>query len=175
MPELWKQIPQHPRYEASTHGRIRSWATNNPRARRSAPRVLQPLDGRYLRVKLAGKKYSVHRLVLLTFRGLPEPGEEGSHGNGNRHDNRLGNLAWETKKRNNQRKREHGTQCCGATTGTSKLTETQVLEIRQRYAVGGVLQRELGVRYGVDQRTISTIVTGVAWQHLKPQDALPGQ
>lgn len=39
-----------------------------------------------------------------------------------------------------------------------KLTDVQVEEIRTRYAAGGIMQKELGVEYGVTQSQISYIV-----------------
>ncbi|QJY46687.1 HNH endonuclease [Pseudonocardia broussonetiae] len=41
-----------------------------------------------------------------------------------------------------------------------KLTDAQVLELRARYAAGGVLQRELGDEYGIGQSYVSTLVRG---------------
>ncbi|MGE3267177.1 MAG: hypothetical protein AB7P40_00420 [Chloroflexota bacterium] len=50
--------------------------------------------------------------------------------------------------------------------GGARLTESQVREIRQRYAAGGITQVALGREYGVAQMTISGIVTGREWQHV---------
>lgn len=48
------------------------------------------------------------------------------------------------------------------------LSEKQVIEIYTKYGGGasGVTQKSLGLEYGVNQVTISTIVTGKAWKHL---------
>jgi DNA-binding XRE family transcriptional regulator len=48
----------------------------------------------------------------------------------------------------------------------SKLTDAQVLEIRQVYARGGISQTELGKSYGVGHTTISYVVNKRAWRHL---------
>jgi hypothetical protein len=42
----------------------------------------------------------VHRMVLLAFRGEPEPGQEGCHNNSQPTDNRLSNLRWDTHSNN---------------------------------------------------------------------------
>jgi predicted XRE-type DNA-binding protein len=46
----------------------------------------------------------------------------------------------------------------------SKLTEQQVIEIRNRYANGGIKQRQLATEYDVKQSTISEIVNGKKWK-----------
>lgn len=46
----------------------------------------------------------------------------------------------------------------------AKLTEDQVQEIRALR--GSVTQRELAARYGVDQSTIGSLMTGRSWKHL---------
>jgi Mor family transcriptional regulator len=47
--------------------------------------------------------------------------------------------------------------------GRAVLTEVQVAEIRNRYAAGGILQRELAKEYSVGQVTISDIIRGKTW------------
>ncbi|WP_083856625.1 helix-turn-helix domain-containing protein [Nitrolancea hollandica] len=54
----------------------------------------------------------------------------------------------------------------GSTNGSSKLTELEVLAIRQLYAAGGISQRALGKRYKVSRTMISNIVSGKYWKHL---------
>ena len=48
----------------------------------------------------------------------------------------------------------------------SKLTDTQVVEIRSRYESGGIKQSELSIEYGVAQSLISLIVRRKAWKHV---------
>lgn len=49
---------------------------------------------------------------------------------------------------------------------TSKLTEAQVIEIRQRYAAGDTTQKKLGAEYGVNFSLIGYIVNRKVWQHI---------
>ena len=52
----------------------------------------------------------------------------------------------------------------GEVNANSKLTSSQVGEIRARYAAGGVTQRELAAAYGIaSQSHVSQIVRGVKW------------
>ena len=64
---------------------------------------------------------------------------------------------------------EAGRQAKGVDVGNAKLTEEQVLEIRRRYAAGGVFQRELGDEYGVTNALISLIVRREIWTHLEEE------
>lgn len=54
----------------------------------------------------------------------------------------------------------------GETQSASKLTEEQVLEIREIYARGGITQTALGKRYGVGHTTVSYVVNKRAWSHV---------
>jgi hypothetical protein len=57
----------------------------------------------------------------------------------------------------------------GVDNGNAKLTEEQVIEIRRRYADGGVTQQELGDEFGVARRTISDIIRREIWTHLEEE------
>ena len=48
----------------------------------------------------------------------------------------------------------------------AKLTEEDVRTIRQWYANGGVLQREIGDRYGISQANVSAILLRKTWEHI---------
>lgn len=49
---------------------------------------------------------------------------------------------------------------------TTKTTGADVLEIRQRYAAGGISQSKLGSEYGLSQGTIADIVHRKTWTHI---------
>ena len=59
-----------------------------------------------------------------------------------------------------------GRQANGVENGMAKLTEEEVLEIRQCYAQGGIYQRELAKIYGVSKNSISHIVHRKCWAHI---------
>lgn len=50
----------------------------------------------------------------------------------------------------------------------SKLNEQQVIEIRNRYANGGITLKQLSNEYGGSITTISSIITRKRWAHLQP-------
>jgi hypothetical protein len=93
-------------YEVSNLGEVRSLerkviSHDDGRIRTFKARILRPeLRHGYHVVNLSKDgdraKFYVHRLVLLAFRGEPEPGAECCHCNGIRDDNRLQNLRWDT-------------------------------------------------------------------------------
>lgn len=58
---------------------------------------------------------------------------------------------------------------CGEQKKQHKLTEKQVIDIRRRYAAGGVYQRELGEEYGVHDSVICLIVNGKSWKHVRSE------
>jgi hypothetical protein len=58
----------------------------------------------------------------------------------------------------------------GERVNTAKLTENDVILIRQRYGAGGIRQQDLADEYGVTQVQISSIVRGESWAHVPLYD-----
>ena len=108
------------------------------------------------------KRFQVHRLVLLAFRGPPEGDLDGLHNDGNHLNNWLGNLRWGTHTDNMRDKTFHGTQMLGTKHHQAKLTEDDVREIRAANATG----RSLAEIYGVSQVAIHLIRTRKTWKHV---------
>lgn len=100
------------------------------------------------------------------------PKGEGPHGTVIRHtcDNRLCcnplHLVSGSQYDNVKDAMEKGRHIKGEIQGNSKLTESQVKEIKRRYAAGGVTQRALGREYDIGQWEISRIVRGHRWRHV---------
>jgi hypothetical protein len=162
--EVWKPYPANPRYEVSTHGRVRRLPGKNSLGRPLAGRMcsLSRLPRGHAFVSMTSesgehKAVYVHRAVLETFVGPPPEGKPFAlHNNGNSRDNRLENLRWGDNRDNSQDKWAHGTQ------SGAKLTEEQVLAIRvdQRSAY------KIAADYGVGQTTVLNIKNGLTWRHL---------
>lgn len=53
----------------------------------------------------------------------------------------------------------------GSQNGQAKLTEDDALEIRERYAAGGVSQYALAAEYGVHQSAVWHVINGTGWRH----------
>lgn len=54
----------------------------------------------------------------------------------------------------------------GSDSGRAKLTDAQVVEIRKRYAAGGIRQRELASEYDVAKDTIWYLINRKTWRHI---------
>ena len=54
----------------------------------------------------------------------------------------------------------------GESNGNRRLTEAQVLEIREKYATGRYTKRRLATEFGVSDMTIHRIVNRINWKHI---------
>ena len=151
----WNPVPMWPPYEVSSDGRIRNSVSG---------RLLRPIpsDSGHLYVyPKRGRKLYVHRAILEAFVGPCPVGQEGRHLDGNPTNNRLDNLAWGTRLENVADTRRHGRLPTGERSGTAKLTESAVLEIRRLY--GKYTLRFLAARFGVSHTAIRRAALGIKW------------
>lgn len=161
-------------YEVSTLGRIRSKAREVEKYNYLAKKIIRQkykakiingCAGKWGHIKahlsIRGKKIvvSVHRIVLLTFRGEPLCGQEACHNNGNAKDNRLLNLRWDTHYNNNQDRKKHGRYHGGERHTMSKLTKKQVEKIKLE-PKGGV---KVAKKYGIGTSQFWRIRKGLSW------------
>ena len=111
--EVWRAIPKNEGYEVSSLGRVRSLDRLLADGRRCSGKVLSTwtAGAGYQYVSLGAKvKMGVHRLVAISFHGLPLGlRNEAAHTNGQSSDNRAENIVWATRSENEQHKRAHGT------------------------------------------------------------------
>lgn len=169
--ERWVEIAGFPGYEVSDEGRIRStiWRGKGfGQLPNAEPKVLSPwFDGHgYRKVSLRrdGRTHApkVCSLVLEAFVGPRPPRSDACHNDGDRSNDVLSNLRWDTRAANLADCVEHGTITRGARTGTAKLTEEQVLEIREACS-RGESQSAIAERFGVNQTTVSKIHRRARW------------
>lgn len=114
-----------------------------------------------------GKKvhWLVHRLVLLHFVGDCPDGMEACHGDGDRSNNCVGNLRWDTRKANQADRHKHGTAIVGSSVPWAKLDEDLVRVVKNRLRCGHTatsIAKDVGVHLG----TISDIKRGLTWKHV---------
>lgn len=102
----------------------------------------------------------VHRLVATCFIDNPENKPMVNHRNGNKLDNRPLNLEWATSYENNTHAFVTGLN------RSKKLTDSQVLEIIEKYGTGGYSSRALAKEYGVSDRMIMRYVRGKERKHI---------
>lgn len=99
---IWREIPGFSSYAANSLGQIIHKRKNR------YPKVIEvpSSKGTYLRVSALSddKKHrskEIHHLVCLAFHGLPPSDDyEVDHLDGNKHNNRPGNLEWKTRSQN---------------------------------------------------------------------------
>lgn len=171
---IWKPCPGFEAfYEVSDQGEVRGIAKRAVKGRGAIVglvlRQTTAPDGyRKVTLRAPGRRSTkrVHRIVCEAFHGpQPTPAHEVAHGNGDRADNRAQNLRWATRLENIADKRLHGTENIGSRSGKAKLTEADVIAIRQR-AAEGVMHKVIARDYPVCSSQISHIVAGDNWRHV---------
>jgi len=180
MEEIYKEIENFPDYAISNLGKVKRLTTSR---NYSAGYILTPhlaYDG-YVTIQLMNKgkrhKFYLHRLVLLTFVGPPPTiYHQASHQDGNKINNVLDNLKWETPKENYSKRILHGTDMRGEFGPGAKLTEDQVMEIRRRYAEHRNNKKnkratrgfrvKIAKEFGVSPINIHQIIAGKSWRNL---------
>lgn len=124
MSEEWRPVVGFEgRYEVSNKGRVRSLGRTETYSRilndgkrsdvtrTKATRTISGGIGAhgYLTVRLKGKTFTVHRLVLSAFIGPCQRGLAACHNDGNKLNNAVPNLRWDTYQANNADRAKHGT------------------------------------------------------------------
>lgn len=167
-----RSVPGFPQYFASADGTI--WSTRRAPAGTGLARKMSPqrVQGGYLALRVRRKDgtvfgINIHRLVLLAWVG-PPPADKpyGCHNNGNIKDCSLANLRWDNAAGNSEDSRRHGTMSVGERHPVSRLTETDVLNIRAEHSKGATLRR-LADRFGVGFVTVWQVVNHKTWKHAK--------
>lgn len=179
MIEEWRIIPGFGMYEASTLGRIRSHHGRFPASKPAY--ILKPFpnaDG-YLIVHLyrgdGPERFFVHELVLLAFVGPCPAEQQCRHGDGNQTNNRRDNLCWGTPLDNQMDRFKHGTDSAGEKCYNAKLTDNDVISIRNRHLaaprnarghVANGFRKAIALKYGVSPQTITDIIARNRWKHI---------
>ncbi len=161
-PSHFREIPGWPEYLVSHSGEV--WSRS--RGKMSKPRKNQ--RGYYIvDLHRDGMRVTKHVsvLVLETFVGPRPDGLEACHWDGNRTNNNVDNLRWDTHAANELDKERYGGIMRGEGHPRCKLTNSQVIAIRQLRRDGLSLSA-IGRRFNVTLGMIWLIVTGRNWKHL---------
>lgn len=158
-----KPWPSDSRYEVDRLGRV--WGPGHRHAK-TATREMKPYSQGFGYLNVKGRRFhaQVHRMVLETFVGPCPTGMETCHANGIRTDNRPSNLRWGTRIDNRADQIRHNTGPRGERHPMSKLTSSDVLEIRRLLLTTptGSISRI----FGISHVTVLDIKSGRTWAHL---------
>lgn len=121
------------------------------------------------RIIVNGKSTGAHRIACEYMHG-PPPSElhHAAHNCGKGH---LGcfspfHVRWATPASNSADRLAHGTLCRGNTHRNSKITESDVLELRRLYKTGDYTHQQLAERFKISRRGASSITNGTNWAWL---------
>jgi hypothetical protein len=147
--------------------------------------ILRPAKDKkgYLRVglvingKLCTKK--IHRLIAEAFIPNPEKKPQVNHINCIKSDNRVENLEWVTPKENTEHAIKNNLFCFidsvksvnkiikkGELNGNSKLTASDVLQIRKLYKPRLFTLEMLAKKFNVKRSCVKDVVLKKSWKHL---------
>lgn len=161
---MWKQIKNFD-YEINKEGIIRR--ISNQRIKKSIIRK----DG-YIGIQLYISKtkhqtFQLHRLLAEAF--IPNPNNKPciNHIDSNRSNNNLNNLEWATYSENALHGNRYGKMSTkGERNGFSKLTEKDILEIRELRKTKNISYSKIAKLYNVSNSCISGILLNINWKHI---------
>jgi hypothetical protein len=163
-------------YQVSNLGRVRS-----------KERVVIRSDGRNLTVRAKilrqnknqgypsvkmmknriGTTVKVHRLIAKAFIPNPENKKNINHIDGSRDNNSISNLEWCTFSENTKHAYKTGamTPKKGSENGYAKLTERDIMKIKEMLSSKSVTHREIALKFNVARTTVTAINRNQNWNH----------
>lgn len=155
-------------YFVSNYGRIVGMTAAKPGT------ILKPSENPetgYFSVKLIevdgmARHNYVHRTVLRAFCGDVAVGMQGAHRDGDKANNRLDNLRWDTPTGNAADKIEHGTLLIGSGHPNSKINEEMAATIK-RMLLSGDRQADISRTLDVHISCVANIAQDKAWKHVR--------
>jgi len=169
--EIWLPIIGYElRYHISNWGRVKSLNYNHSGQERILKYSIDK-DGYYTMGLFDGKRQKtlkIHRLVGIHFIPNPLNLPEVNHRFGVKSDNRVSQLEWMTTGDNIRESLRIGLKVMpkGEDACNAKLSESQVLEIREIHKENKKQYRLTAEKYKVSASLISAIVNRVIWKHL---------
>jgi hypothetical protein len=163
MIENWQPIPQfETKYEVSDLGRIRNINTG-------LIKKLVVIAGYYY-IGLSykdrkSKSFRVHRLVAKAFIPNPLNLSQVNHIDCDKFNNNVSNLEWCTHEQNTIHRDLHNLSPKGEKTPFSKLTESDVIEMR-RLRASGMKYDDIAVKFPVNKSVVCAICLRKSWKHV---------
>jgi hypothetical protein len=166
--ELWKSIEGYEGiYSISTLGRIESCHRGRVRMLNPAPNS----DG-YLNANLHKNgirtTFKVHYLVLKTFIGDRPHGYDINHIDVDKSNNAVSNLEYVTTSENLKHAYKLGLKTNGGSSNSNaKLSESDIVAIRNAHINGESSPLQLSKKYGVTRTNIYSIIHKRLWAYVK--------
>lgn len=136
--ELWKPVPGHETYSISTFGKIMN---------KKGLMLKTNFKKGYESIRIKNKNYFIHRFVALAFIENPKNKATVNHIDGNKTNNNVNNLEWNT----NMENVKHGVNNFLFRTN---MTRKMVVEIRKLYLTGLYSCRQLSLKFNVSEHCI---------------------
>jgi hypothetical protein len=174
MEEIWKEIKGYEGlYQVSNLGRVKSLSKvkelYNGGLYNTKDKILTPrISNGYISVSLhkhnKGITKLIHRLVAEAFIPNPEGKPQVNHIDGNKTNNILSNLEWNTRSENIQHAFNTSLKISqkGEVHGAAKLIEQDILIIRS----SNLSSKELAITYRVSHSLINKIKSREIWKHI---------
>lgn len=176
--EIWKDIKGYEgKYQISSYGRVKriDHYSGNWHFPERILKLRYTKRDHYTVIRLTGSNrtahdYRVHRLVAQAFIPNPENKATVNHIDGNKNNNHVENLEWNTREENMQHAYKHHLKkpMKGALNANAKLTPDQVKQIRKEYVrqsrIHGTVA--LAKKYGVTNRIIGLVVNHKAYRNV---------
>lgn len=164
--EIWKDISGYEGlYQVSNKGNVMSLKGKKPKILKTFANFRYPRVLLFLNRK--ARKFVVHRLVAVAFIPNPLIKPFVNHKNGIKTDNRVENLEWCTSFENITHAIETGLiNIAGENHYKSKLTNEQVLKIRE-LSSQGMSSRKIATEIGgISQSCVMNIIKKLTWKHI---------
>lgn len=168
--EIWKPVSGYAGlYEISSLGRLKALhkvvLKSNGRRKTMVERIMRPSINSwgYAVTTIVGtigrKNVKIHRLVAEAFLPNPKNKTDVNHIDSDRTNNILSNLEWCTRK-------ENMVHAAINNRIKTKLTISDVLQIRGEWNPLTMTRKELGKKYGVGATMIGNIIHRKQWQNV---------
>lgn len=166
--QRFRQLPDYPDYRFDKNGN--AWTKRMTKANPRWKKLKPGNNGHgYLFVLLYNqdgpKSFYLHRIILQLFKGPCPPKMQACHNNGVRHDCRIKNLRWDTRKNNEFDKWRHGTRPFGERHQHAVLTDKIVKWILSSHK-NGTSVNEIAKRLGRTVSHIWDVVRRRIWTHV---------
>lgn len=144
-------------YEVSSCGAVRGAKRQGTSGAELRPHTSMGYPKVHLYRGCVRRAVAVHRLVLEAFERPCGKGEVACHYDGDKTNNHIANLRWDTPAANYDDARRHGTAAIGERNPATKLSQNERRAIFSRRA-DGALQREIAAEFGICQQHVSAIL-----------------